>query len=87
MGECSGLIEVDTKRKRIKVKFYSPKGGVEMATKIRYTREFKQEAVKLVKEQGCSQTEAARNLGIRSKKLSRWINEGVAGKSSAVSLG
>ncbi len=43
--------------------------------KVKFTKEFKQEAVKLVTEQGYSQSEAAKNLGINSKNLSWWINE------------
>ena len=35
-----------------------------MATRKKYTREFKQDAVRLVTEQGYKQTEAARNLGV-----------------------
>lgn len=40
-----------------------------------YSREFKEEAVKLVTEQGYSISEAARNLGIRPNMLSRWKRE------------
>ena len=36
-----------------------------MATRKTYTREFKQDAVRLVTEQGYKKTEAARNLGQR----------------------
>lgn len=41
----------------------------------RYTREFKEEAVKLVTEQGYQVGEAARNLGIHPNMLSRWRSE------------
>jgi transposase len=44
-------------------------------SKTKYTKELKIGAVKLVKEQGYSQAEAARNLGIEAKSLSRWIKE------------
>lgn len=44
-------------------------------SKTKYTKKFKVEAVKLVKEQGYTQAEAARNLGIEAKNLSRWIKE------------
>ena len=37
--------------------------------------EFKLDAVSLVLEQGYSQAEAARNLGINSNMLSRWIRQ------------
>ena len=43
--------------------------------KTKYTQEFKVEAVKLVKEQGYSQAEAARSLGIEAKNLHRWLKE------------
>jgi transposase len=49
-------------------------------TKKRYTQEFKQEAVKLVTEQGYSQAEASRCLGICSNNLSRWVQEVTRGK-------
>lgn len=38
----------------------------------KYSREFKEEAVKLVTEQGYRVSEAARNLGIRASMLGRW---------------
>ncbi len=41
----------------------------------KYTKEFKLAAVKLVTEQQYSQVEAAKNLGIDAKNLSRWIKE------------
>lgn len=41
----------------------------------KYTAEFKDEAVKLVTEQGYKATEAARNLGINVNMLRRWIQE------------
>lgn len=40
-----------------------------------YSPEFKEEAVKLVTEQGYTLAEAARNLGIRSNMLGRWKRE------------
>lgn len=39
----------------------------------RYSAEFKAEAVKLITEQGYTQTEASASLGINSNNLSRWI--------------
>ena len=47
-----------------------------MTTRKKYTIEFKQDAVRLVTEQGYKQTEAARNLGIDRGMLGRWIKEG-----------
>jgi len=41
--------------------------------KQKYTREFKAEAVKLVKEQGRSQSEVSKSLGISSVNISRWV--------------
>lgn len=38
-----------------------------------FTREFKLEAVKLVKERGVSQSQAARDLGIHVNVLRKWI--------------
>ncbi len=48
-----------------------------MTTKKRkkYTQEFKEEAVKLVTEQGYQVSEAARNLGVHPNMLSRWKRE------------
>ncbi len=40
-----------------------------------YTREFKEEAVKLISEQGYSYAEAGRNLGVNPNQLSRWKRE------------
>lgn len=37
-----------------------------------YSQEFKEEAVKLVTEQGYSISEAARNLGVNPNVLGRW---------------
>ena len=41
----------------------------------KYTQEFKEEAVKLITEQGYRTTEAARNLGVNVSVLRRWKNE------------
>lgn len=43
--------------------------------KRRYTKEFKQEAIKLVTEQGYSHSEAGKNLGISHVNISRWVSE------------
>ncbi len=37
-----------------------------------YTKEFKEEAVRLVAEQGYSYAEAGRNLGVHPNLLSKW---------------
>jgi len=44
-----------------------------MSTK--YTKEFKEEAAKLVTEQGYSQAEAGRRLGVSDKNINRWVKE------------
>lgn len=44
-------------------------------TRRKYTDEFKDEAVKLVTEQGYKISEAARNLGIHAGVLGRWIKD------------
>ena len=38
----------------------------------KYTKEFKEEAVKLVTEQGYMISEAARNLGVHENLLGKW---------------
>ena len=43
--------------------------------KTRFTQEFKTEAIKLVTEQGYTQTKAGKSLGIDPKNLSRWIQD------------
>ena len=42
----------------------------------KYTLEFKQEAVKLVTDQGYSQAQAGRSLGVSEKNINRWLHEG-----------
>lgn len=46
-----------------------------MQTKKRFTEEFRREAIKLVTEQGYSQAEAGKSLGVNSKNISRWLKE------------
>jgi transposase len=41
----------------------------------KYSKEFKIDAISLVSEQGYSQTEAAKSLGIDQRLISRWIKE------------
>ncbi len=41
----------------------------------KYTEEFKEEAVKLITEQGYKIAEASRNLGIDANMLGRWKRE------------
>lgn len=51
--------------------------------KTKFTKEFKVEAVKLVTNQGYTQVEAAKRLGIDAKNLSRWIKETTCVETSA----
>jgi len=52
-----------------------------------HTKEFKEEAVKLISEQGYGISEAARNLGINPNLLGRWKREMVeGGNSESVSM-
>jgi len=58
-------------------------------TRRSYTKEFKEEAVKLITEQGYSYAEAGRNLGVNPNQLSRWKREieedsGDAGSAAAL---
>lgn len=46
-----------------------------MASRREYTTEFKLEAIKLVKETGQSSAKIARDLGINSDSLSRWVKK------------
>ena len=46
----------------------------------RYTKEFKEAAVKLVTEQGYQISEAARNLGVNANLLGRWKSEMAEGQ-------
>ena len=43
-----------------------------MAKQRRYTEEFKREAVRLVTDQGYTQAEAARSLGVNANLLRNW---------------
>ena len=46
-----------------------------MATRKKYSKEFKLDAVSLVLNQGYSREEAAQSLDIRTPMLSRWVRE------------
>jgi transposase len=52
----------------------------------KYTQEFKEEAVKLITEQGYQIAEAARNLGVNENMLGRWKHEIKGGGEEASSL-
>lgn len=65
-----------------------------MNNKRKYTQEFRQEAIKLITEQGYSQAEASKRLGVPHANLSRWIKdltgnkaiEGVTKKAGMLSV-
>ena len=46
-----------------------------MSKRKKYSKEFKQDAVRLVTEQGYSIAESARNLGLNANMLARWKKE------------
>ena len=46
-----------------------------MQEKKRYSKEFKLDAISLVKEQGYTRIEASESLGIQRQMLGRWIIE------------
>jgi len=54
-----------------------------MKTHKKYTKEFKEDAIRLVLEQGYKQTEAARSLGVDRSMLARWIKEAQSEDSDA----
>ena len=54
-----------------------------MKSSKKYSKEFKLDAISLVIEQGYSQAEAARSLGIDAKLISRWISEHSKDESQA----
>ena len=43
--------------------------------RVKYTKEFKQDAVNLVTEHGYSTIEVGRRLGIHQSNISRWVRE------------
>ncbi len=52
----------------------------------KYTQEFKEEAVKLITEQGYQVAEAARNLGVNVNMLGRWKREIEGGEEDGPGL-
>lgn len=46
-----------------------------MGRRTPYSDEFKQEAVKLVRDQGMRPAQAARDLGVGADTLRRWLDE------------
>ena len=54
-----------------------------MTIRKKYTKEFKQDAIRLITEQGYSRSEAARNLGINAGMLGRWVQESETDRDEA----
>lgn len=54
-----------------------------MATRKKYSQEFKLDAISLVFEQGYTRAEAARSLSISPNMLTRWIKEHESENSQA----
>ena len=52
-----------------------------------YTREFRDEAIKLVTEQGQSHRDAAKRLGIPTGTLSNWVQASKRGQGPAPTAG
>ncbi len=48
-----------------------------------FTREFKLEAVKLVRERGVMGAQAARDLGVQGTVVRRWVHEHAADSQQA----
>lgn len=46
-----------------------------MKEKKKYSKEFKMDAISLVKEQGYTRVEAARSLGVDRQLIGRWLKE------------
>ena len=47
----------------------------EKTSRQKFTKAFREDAIKLVMEQGYSCSEAGRRLGIHSSNISRWVRE------------
>jgi len=56
----------------------------ESSNKKKFTTEFREQAVKLITEQGLKISEAARRLDISDKSLSRWVIAAKAGQLDKV---
>ena len=53
----------------------STKRGTSMGTRREFSREFKLEAVKLIKERGVTAAQAARDLDVHANVLRKWVRE------------
>jgi len=54
-----------------------------MGTRRQFSREFKLEAVKLVKERGISVRQAARDLDVHENVLRKWVHDAAADPQQA----
>jgi transposase len=54
-----------------------------MGTRRQFSREFKLEAVRLVKDRGVSVAQAARDLEVHENVLRKWVREAVADPQEA----
>jgi transposase len=54
-----------------------------MGTRRQFSREFKLEAVRLVKDRGVSAAQAARDLDVHENVLRKWVREAVADPQEA----
>lgn len=53
----------------------------------KYTKEFKEDAIKLVVEEGYSCTEAGERLGVHHSNISRWVREqSIGGNGKGIRL-
>ena len=55
-----------------------------MGTRRQFSREFKREAVRLVKERGVSVAQAARDLDVHENVLRKWMREQAADPQQAL---
>ncbi len=60
-----------------------------MGTRREFSREFKLEAVKLVKERGVTAAQAARDLDVHENVLRKWVRAGpaISGRRSEPEVG
>ncbi|ERH41341.1 hypothetical protein N750_17015 [Legionella pneumophila str. Leg01/53] len=54
-----------------------------MSTRVKYSKEFKLDAVSLVLEQGYERKTAAESLGVKYELLCRWVKEAVQEEGQA----
>lgn len=54
-----------------------------MSTRVKYSKEFKLDAVSLVLEQGYERKTAAESLGVKYELLCRWVKEASKGDGQA----